>query len=314
MQEAAYFYLHFNCAFFKMHLPLSDKLCIVKHYYENGESVTAALRNYHYERNMRSKHQQLPLSSVQYMINKFLQTGSLNKDKPTGRNKNEDNVERVLDSLPIGSVRSMATASGVPKTSVHRIIKENTDLFPYKKQFDHYIPPNSKIERLEFCNKLLARIEESPDYLHNILFTDESTFDCNIHLNKQNNRIWSPKGDGPPLAANCAVKHFPPKICVWAGFTAQFRIGPYFFNDTVNSANYTDMIATCVIPALKSKRKFSSTVFQQDGATPHTSIHTKEFLRKAFGDNRVISRGFPFGWPGYSPDLTPADFGLWRQQ
>ena len=111
-----------------MDLSQSDKLCILKPYFQNGESVTAVLRKYHYERDIRSKHQQLPLSSVQYMINKFLQTGSLNKDKPTGRKINVVNVEKVMESLPIESIRSLATASGVPKTSVHRIIKENTDL------------------------------------------------------------------------------------------------------------------------------------------------------------------------------------------
>ena len=108
-----------------------------------------------------------------------------------------------------------------------------------------------------------------------------------------------------------AFKHFQKKICVWAGFTAKFRIGPFFFDNTVNSENYGNTLLHCVIPALKEKRKFNSTIFQQDGATPHTAVATKHLLRKHFGEDRIISRGFPFAWPGYSPDLTPADFGLW---
>ena len=71
------------------------------------------------------------------------------------------------------------------------------------------------------------------------------------------------------------------------------------------------MLKDYLIPNLKKHKKFSTTIFQQDGATPHTALNTKEFLKREFGEDAVISRGFPFAWPGYSPDLTPADFGLW---
>ena len=135
------------------------------------------------------------------------------------------------------------------------------------------------VERLKFCRTLLSKVQESSEYACKIFFTDEYTFDCNIHLNKQNDRIWHSEGDGPPTIATFPVKHFPMKVCVWAAFTAKFKIGPFIFDNTVNSTNYTEMIPTCVIPLLKSKRKFSSTVFQQDGATLHTAVHTKEFLR-----------------------------------
>lgn len=54
----------------------------------------------------------------------------------------------------------------------------------------------------------------------------------------------------------------------------------------------------------------------QDGATPHTSAGSLDFLNYYF-DDRIISRkyierfGYGLSWPPYSPDLTPCDFFLW---
>ena len=36
------------------------------------------------------------------------------------------------------------------------------------------------------------------------------------------------------------------------------------------------------------------------------------FLRHHFGEDRVISRGFLYKWPGYSHDLTPLNFSVWQ--
>jgi hypothetical protein len=71
------------------------------------------------------------------------------------------------------------------------------------------------------------------------------------------------------------------------------------------------MLQQFVIPELKQHRKFSSTIFQQDGATPHTSHAVRELLMKHFGSDRVISRFFPHPWPARSPDISPCDFYLW---
>ena len=48
----------------------------------------------------------------------------------------------------------------------------------------------------------------------------------------------------------------------------------------------------------------------QDGATQHTALSTREYLRQTF-HGRVIGKHFDKPVPPYSPDLTPADFNLW---
>ena len=49
--------------------------------------------------------------------------------------------------------------------------------------------------------------------------------------------------------------------------------------------------------------------FQQDGATPHISNETLQWLRR-FGD-RLISRRCEIEWAPHSPDLNPPYFYLW---
>jgi hypothetical protein len=51
-------------------------------------------------------------------------------------------------------------------------------------------------------------------------------------------------------------------------------------------------------------------MFQQDGATCHTSRATMAVLSTLFGE-RIISKGATIEWPPRSPDLNPLDFWFW---
>ena len=50
--------------------------------------------------------------------------------------------------------------------------------------------------------------------------------------------------------------------------------------------------------------------FMQDGATPHTALSTRRYLKDIFG-KKIIGKHFEYTWPPYSPDLTLADYWLW---
>ena len=92
---------------------------------------------------------------------------------------------------------------------------------------------------------------------------------------------------------------------------------PYFFEDgdskkaeTMKTANYIDMLKKKFVPALKRKKAFKNCWFMQDGAPPHCSKESMEWLSTRFQD-RIISRNAEFLWPPYSPDLNPCDFYFW---
>ena len=58
----------------------------------------------------------------------------------------------------------------------------------------------------------------------------------------------------------------------------------------VSAVTYQDLLSKCGIPALKSKRRFSATIFQQDRARPHTAGTTRD-LKKHFDDQWRRAKG-----------------------
>ena len=118
--------------------------------------------------------------------------------------------------------------------------------------------------------------------------TDEANF--YLSANTLNTRIWASEN---PHAVTDIPLHSP-KLTVWMGFSLNFLLKHYFFEDesgaTVsgNSDRYCDMIVNHIVPELKAKRAYTSIIFQQDGATPHTSNKTRDLLRRHFGDLSLI--------------------------
>ena len=294
-----------------MDLELSEKILLLECYIIGGKSITNAIRAFCTKKRIKNDRHKPPIKSVKYLIKKFYETGSLAKQKPPGRSSNDFFIEVVQSHVEEFegnvSVRSTAAAVTPCKSTVHNILRNSLCLTPYKTTLDSKLTDNSIEERLEFVNTFLSHVADDENFLNRVLFSDESNFDTNPRINKQNDRIW--RSEKP---AACGVKEqYPKKVCVWLGITTSFIIGPYFFDGTVNQTTYQDMLQKLVIPELKRRRKYSNVIFQQDGATCHTSREVKDFLRHHFGENRVISRGFPFKWPGYSHDLTPLDFSVW---
>ena len=101
-------------------------------------------------------------------------------------------------------------------------------------------------------------------------------------------------------------------------YTGSYRQGsrPFFFEEhgsqvTVTKERYVEVLEDywkelkSLYPSLMSKFWF-----QQDGASPHTSHLSRDWLRDHFG-KRVVSLKTDFEWAPHSPDLSPPDFFLW---
>ena len=73
---------------------------------------------------------------------------------------------------------------------------------------------------------------------------------------------------------------------------------------------FSSMMTNFVMPIIRRKR-MRQFWFQQDGAPPHTSRITIDFLNKLF-PGRLMSKSGDLDWPPRSPDLTPPDFFLWN--
>jgi len=251
------------------------------------------------------------------IFNKF---GSvINRQKHTPHKKTvvtEENIKKVKSTLESGSgksVRDIELKTNIGRESVRFILNEELKLFPYKVQIMQKIPENSIKKRLDFCTKMIQKLQLDPNLLNNIWFSDESHFYLDGHCNKQNMRIW---GSEKPEKFIEKSAH-PLYVTVWCAISAQGFIGPYFFENSnqeriiVNQTNYQNMIENYFVPELRKRvgDRFNEQIFMQD-TSPHTAKKTMELLEKIFG-GKIISIKSTDIWPPYSPDLNPCDYFLW---
>ena len=99
--------------------------------------------------------------------------------------------------------------------------------------------------------------------------------------------------------------------------SATGRVGPFFFEDefgdveTINIERYLNILRNKFLPALRRREAdINNSWFQQDSATPHTSLRSTAWMEENFREN-FISFKTENEWPPHSPDLNPFDFYLW---
>ncbi len=67
---------------------------------------------------------------------------------------------------------------------MRRILKKESKYFPYKVQISQSLSKPSELKRVQFCEKMLEKLETDPNYINKIWFTDESHFYLNGYVNK----------------------------------------------------------------------------------------------------------------------------------
>ena len=79
---------------------------------------------------------------------------------------------------------------------------------------------------------------------------------------------------------------------------------------SVNGDCYLKLLKEVVWPALRYHAGRHKYWWMQDGAPPHCTNLSKQFLLEKF-NHRVISRGTPVAWPAHFPGVNPLDFHFW---
>ena len=154
------------------------------------------------------------------------------------------------------------------------------------------------MNRVQFAKKYGVWDEEK---WMTVLWSDESTFmvTCNRDCNVYRRRSSDPLDPRYPCAT---VKH-PDSSMVWGAFTGLGKAQLHVFHnkEKVNQYNYLELLCDILPQAFDDT---NATVFQQDGAKPHTARSVTQWLR----DCEVE---FIDDWPGNSPDLNPIK-NLWQ--
>lgn len=203
-----------------------ERAFCVREYYRNNNSATIARRRFRDHFNLHDVQQCPSLPLITKWVRKFEETGStLNKRVP-GRRRSArigENIERVRVSVrqePNISTRKRAAALNVSRSSLLRILHKDLHMHPYKLQLVQELQPRDHANRLLFANEIMNRFPE----VDNILFSDESHFHLNGHVNTHNCRYW---GTENPKKKHQKPLHSP-KVTVWVAMSGSGIIGPFF--------------------------------------------------------------------------------------
>lgn len=218
---------------------------------------------------------------------------------------------RILEHFtqnPSCSLRRAARQFEVHHKTVLKILKKDKRR-PYKFCKVQALLPHDRPIRENYCRWILSKIADDPDFLYNVMWTDESTFTRNGIWNRQNLRYWSQQN---PHLFRESSHQYRFSLNVWAGIHRNQIIGPVFIEGHLTATKFLDLLRG---PISEYTDELSLDIhqklwYQLDGAPAHSVVSARELLTEMFGQ-QWIGRYGPRRWPARSPDLTPLDFFLW---
>jgi hypothetical protein len=101
------------------------------------------------------------------------------------------------------SLRRAANRFSISKNSVSRILQDH-GFRPYKMQTVQQLSVEDREDRMTFARDELERIEDDPDHLPNLFFSDEAHFHLHGGVNRHNFRYWSDENHGRILSTGSA--------------------------------------------------------------------------------------------------------------
>lgn len=307
-----------------MKLSAREKLRIVQLYY-GSQSYVKTRRAFCLECGYTFKKgpsYQLVVRTVKHFeefgtIHNINKNPKLNKGRIPVVSKNTETIETVRQSLqetPKKSLKRRALDLDLSPTTLQKIVRTELKAFPYKISVKHALTPDDKIRRVGMCRWIVDRLEQMPNWINDVWFSDETHFHLNGAVNNHNNIYW---GTSPPEeTTDRNLKG--QKVTCFVAFNAKHGIiGPYWFEEegktvTINAVRYRDVIRKFDndVSAILSPNQRRNAWFMQDGAPPHTAHATLDYLKVLF-QTRLLALGTDHPWSPHSPDLNPLDFWLW---
>lgn len=215
-------------------------------------------------------------------------------------------VVAAVEANPYASCRSIAAEVGRSHSQVHRRLRK----YGYKSYKTHTaqeLRDGDAERRYTYAMSVADKLEDNPNFLKNVLFTDEKTFSLHHAPNRQNQRQWAQKN---PRSVYSSQSQYPHKINVWAGILNQNILGPILIDGSLNGGKYLDLLQGAISDHLLALGSEDELWYQHDGCPAHNDVLAIEWLHNTFSGN-VIGTHEALAWPARSPDLSPNDFWLW---
>ena len=145
---------------------------------------TAAARPF----NKRNPDKNVSHVYVRDLILKFQETGSVKNKKRIGpRVLNEEMQMEVIGQVsvnPEASTRQLASITGIPRTSVRRVLKMHK-FHPYKMKILQELGDDDPDRRIQFCELMTEEIRREPSLQNCRYWSDE-----NPHIRQNCGNNW----------------------------------------------------------------------------------------------------------------------------
>jgi len=258
------------------------------------------------------------LSQVKRLVKRIKETGTTDRKQGSGRprtaatEENKAYVEEFIASQEEApgthkSQRKLASDLNVSRSSVRRMTKE-LNLKAYKRIRVSRRDQNVKQKRKTRSRNLNDKY--SAQDVRRIVFTDEKDFSYEVARNRQNDRVYGKKKkEIPPSRLYHETSRFTKKVMVSAGVSWNGKTNIHFIDTNkvkVNSESYMQLLGDGLLPDCRRLYPNNDYIFQQDGATSHTSRVTQEYLEA--NTPEFIKKD---EWPPQSPDCNPMDYAIW---
>src|SRR5271166_1813765 len=260
------------------------------------------------------------VSSLTRLIRKIDNKGSVKRTPGSGRPRavrSQENIDLVQELIcsqegqpgTSKSPREIERTTGISRSSVRRIVKQDLHLNIFKRKKAHLLSDVDMAKRSRCCRTLLHR--RGLKNVARIWFSDEKIFTVQPPINTQNDRVYSAAVKKNHVPSNHLIKgrkHFSQSVMVSVAITKSGKTNIHFIEKgtKVDGSYYRDtLLRRCLLPDIQ-RLSGDDYVFQQDGAPSHRARLTVEFL-----ESNVPSFIEPALWPPNSPDLNPVDYAVW---
>ena len=211
-------------------------------------------------------------------------------------------IRKTLKDFPFSSIRKIEELTGIPKTTVYRILTQDLGyVLKHLKWIPHFLNPSQKVSRIELSKRLLQVLQEARETDYNFFITgDESWF----YLSTDAETQWLLPEEKPSKRIKKTIDSEKYMLSIFWNPHSFFVVkvlpsdakfnGDYFINEILNPL-YEIMINTGEEPQKKI-------ILHYDNARPHTSRKVFEYLESHNMEKAPQ--------PPFSPDIAPSDFYL----